>query len=32
MDDLDEKLIRALHAAGLREISFGVESPDPLVL
>jgi len=32
MDDLDEKMIRALHAAGLREISFGVESPDPLVL
>jgi len=32
MDDLDERLIRALHAAGLREISFGVESPDPLVL
>jgi anaerobic magnesium-protoporphyrin IX monomethyl ester cyclase len=32
MDDLDEKLIRALDAAGLREISFGVESPDPLVL
>ena len=32
MDDLDEKLIRALHAAGLREISFGVESPDPIVL
>jgi radical SAM superfamily enzyme YgiQ (UPF0313 family) len=32
MDDLDEELIRALHAAGLRQISFGVESPDPLVL
>jgi len=32
MDDLDEKLVRAMHAAGLREISFGVESPDPLVL
>ncbi len=32
MDDLDEKLIREMHAAGLREISFGVESPDPLVL
>lgn len=32
MDDLDEKLIRAMHAAGLREISFGVESPDPMVL
>ena len=27
---LDERLIRVLHAAGLREISFGVESPDPL--
>jgi anaerobic magnesium-protoporphyrin IX monomethyl ester cyclase len=25
MDDLDERLIRVLHAAGLREISFGVE-------
>jgi radical SAM superfamily enzyme YgiQ (UPF0313 family) len=32
MDDLDEDLIRAMHASGLREISFGVESPDPLVL
>ena len=32
MDDLDEELIRAMHAAGLREISFGVESPDPMVL
>ena len=32
MDDLDEELIRALHAAGLREIAFGVESPDPAVL
>jgi radical SAM superfamily enzyme YgiQ (UPF0313 family) len=32
MDDLDENLVRAMHAAGLREISFGVESPDPLVL
>jgi radical SAM superfamily enzyme YgiQ (UPF0313 family) len=32
MDDLDEGLIRAMHASGLREISFGVESPDPLVL
>ena len=32
MDDLDEELIRAMHAAGLREISFGVESPDPVVL
>jgi anaerobic magnesium-protoporphyrin IX monomethyl ester cyclase len=32
MDDLDEAVIRAMHSAGLREISFGVESPDPLVL
>jgi anaerobic magnesium-protoporphyrin IX monomethyl ester cyclase len=32
MDDLDEELIRAMWAAGLRQISFGVESPDPLVL
>ena len=32
MDDLDEKMVRAMHAAGLREISFGVESPDPLIL
>jgi anaerobic magnesium-protoporphyrin IX monomethyl ester cyclase len=32
MDDLDENLVRAMYAAGLREISFGVESPDPLVL
>ena len=32
MDDLDEEVIRALQASGLREISFGVESPDPLVL
>ncbi len=32
MDDLDEELIRAMHAAGLREISFGVESIDPLTL
>lgn len=32
MDDLDEELIRAMQASGLREISFGVESPDPLVL
>jgi anaerobic magnesium-protoporphyrin IX monomethyl ester cyclase len=32
MDDLDETLIRAMHAAGLRAINFGVESPDPLVL
>ena len=32
MDDLDEGLIRAMHASGLRQISFGVESPDPAVL
>jgi radical SAM superfamily enzyme YgiQ (UPF0313 family) len=32
MDDLDEELIRAMHAAGLREISFGVESPNPFIL
>jgi len=32
MDDLDEELIRSMHAAGLREIAFGVESPDPAVL
>ena len=32
MDDLDEELIRSLHAAGLREISFGVESVDPAIL
>lgn len=32
MDDLDEELIRHMHAAGLRQISFGVESPDPVVL
>ncbi|MFS8085462.1 MAG: B12-binding domain-containing radical SAM protein, partial [Acidobacteriota bacterium] len=32
MDDLDEKLVRAMYAAGLREISFGVESPDPAIL
>jgi radical SAM superfamily enzyme YgiQ (UPF0313 family) len=32
MDDLDEKLIRALRVAGLREISFGVESPNPFIL
>ena len=32
MDDLDEDLIQALYASGLREISFGVESPDPVVL
>lgn len=32
MDDLDEELIRSLHAAGLREIGFGVESVDPAIL
>jgi radical SAM superfamily enzyme YgiQ (UPF0313 family) len=32
MDDLDEDLIRALHRAGLSEISFGVESIDPTTL
>lgn len=32
MDDLDEELIRALYKAGLREISFGVESIDPITL
>src|SRR5260370_41734616 len=32
MDDLDEPLIRAMHASGLRQISFGVESPDPMIL
>jgi radical SAM superfamily enzyme YgiQ (UPF0313 family) len=32
MDDLDEDLIRAMHASGLSEISFGVESPDPVIL
>jgi radical SAM superfamily enzyme YgiQ (UPF0313 family) len=32
MDDLDEELIRKMHAAGLREIGFGVESIDPLTL
>jgi len=32
MDDLDEELIRALHAAGLREIGFGVESVEPSTL
>jgi len=32
MDDLDEELIRALHAAGLREIGFGVESVEPETL
>jgi radical SAM superfamily enzyme YgiQ (UPF0313 family) len=32
MDDLDEELIRSLHAAGLREIGFGVESVDPATL
>ncbi len=32
MDDLDESLLRSMHASGLRQISFGVESPDPIVL
>jgi radical SAM superfamily enzyme YgiQ (UPF0313 family) len=32
MDDLDEELIHSLHAAGLREIGFGVESVDPATL
>lgn len=32
MDDLDEELVRLLHRAGLRGISFGVESPDPATL
>ena len=32
MDDLDDRLVRAMHRAGLREISFGVESPDPTIL
>lgn len=32
MDDLDEPLIRELQSSGLRNINFGVESPDPLVL
>jgi radical SAM superfamily enzyme YgiQ (UPF0313 family) len=32
MDDLDEELIRSLHAAGLREIGFGVESVEPTTL
>ena len=32
MDDLDDALIRSLHAAGLREIGFGVESVDPATL
>ena len=32
MDDLDEQLIREMHASGLRAINFGVESPDPFVL
>lgn len=32
MDDLDEELIREMHASGLRAINFGVESPDPMVL
>ena len=32
MDDLDEELIRSMHAAGLREIGFGVESIEPATL
>ena len=32
MDDLDDELILSLHAAGLREIGFGVESVDPATL
>jgi radical SAM superfamily enzyme YgiQ (UPF0313 family) len=32
MDDLDERLIRVMQTAGLREISFGVESPNPAIL
>ena len=32
MDDLDDELIHALHAAGLREIGFGVESVDAFTL
>ena len=32
MDDLDEDLIRSMHAAGLREIGFGVESVQPSTL
>jgi anaerobic magnesium-protoporphyrin IX monomethyl ester cyclase len=32
MDDLDEELIREMHASGLRAINFGVETPDPVVL
>lgn len=32
MDDLDEALIRSMYAAGLRQISFGVESIDPMTL
>ncbi|MDT5121662.1 MAG: anaerobic magnesium-protoporphyrin monomethyl ester cyclase [Acidobacteriota bacterium] len=32
MDDLDDHLIREMHAAGLRQISFGVESIDPMTL
>ena len=32
MDDLDDELITALHAAGLREIGFGVESVEPATL
>jgi anaerobic magnesium-protoporphyrin IX monomethyl ester cyclase len=32
MDDLDEKMIHALHAAHFTNISFGVETPDPAIL
>lgn len=32
MDDLDEELIRAMQASGLRAINFGVETPEPLIL
>lgn len=32
MDDLDEELIGSMHAAGLREIGFGVESVQPETL
>lgn len=32
MDDLDEELIREMQSSGLRNINFGVESPDPVVL
>jgi radical SAM superfamily enzyme YgiQ (UPF0313 family) len=32
MDDLDEELLSSMHAAGLREIGFGVESIEPETL